>query len=126
MSTIWRDTALCELYSPVGRPPLSTSRLGHWCTVIYKAMLGLLASYVCNLITQRSVDSYGLRSNDQLLLSVPFARTELRKRDFVYSAPSTWNTLQKNWKITQLITLNAFKSRLRALETTFFTSNCIY
>ena len=63
-----------------------------------------------NLITQRSVDSYGLRSNDRSL-SVPFACTELVKRAFAYSAPSTWNMLQKDWKITELVSLNAFKSR---------------
>ena len=43
---------------------------------------GLLPSYICNLIIQRLVDFYGLRSIDQLLLSVPFAHTELGKKGF--------------------------------------------
>ena len=54
-----------------------------------------------SVIKSHSVDSYGLCSNDQLLLSVPFARTELGLRSFMYSAPSTWNMLQKDWKITE-------------------------
>ena len=114
----------CELYSRVGWPSLSTRMLGHWCTFIYKAMLGLLPFYICNLLTRTSVDSYGLCSNDQLLFSVPFFRTKLGKRVFVYSAPSTWNMLQKDWKITELISLNAFKYKLRAFEMTSFTCNC--
>ena len=35
---------------------------------------------LCNLITWRTVDSYGLRSKDQLLLSVPFAMEHAAKR----------------------------------------------
>ena len=42
----------------------------------------------------------------------------------MYSVPSTWKMLQKDWKITQQISLNAFKSQLRTLEMTSFTCNC--
>ena len=95
---------------------MSNRRSGHWHIFIYKAMLGLLPAYICSLITRRNVGSYSLRSNDHLLLFVPFARTELGKRAFVYSAPSAWNYLQKDLKLSELISLNAFKSRLRTLE----------
>ena len=47
-----------------------------------KAMLGLRASYICNLITWRSVESNCLRSSDQLLQSVPFTRTGTGKKGF--------------------------------------------
>lgn len=114
----------CELYSRVGWPSLSNRRSGHWHTFIYKAMLGLLPSYICSLITWRSVSSYSLRSNDHLLLIVPFARTELGKRAFVYSAPSAWNLLQKDLKLSELISLNAFKSRLREPEMTCLNCKC--
>lgn len=114
----------CELYSRVGWPSLSNRRSGHWHIFIYKAMLGLLPSYICSLITWRSVGSYSLRSNDHLLLSVPFARTELGKRAFVYSAPSAWNFLQKDLKLSELISLNAFKSRLREPEMTCLNCKC--
>ena len=114
----------CELYSRVGWPTLSTRRLGHWCTFIYKAILGLLPSYICNLITQKSIGSYSLRSNNQMLLLVPFARTESGKRAFVHSAPTTWNWLQKDFKLTEMISLNAFKSTMRAFQTTSFTCRC--
>ena len=83
-----------------------------------------LSSVRCN--RRRAVDSYGLRSNDQMLLSVAFARTELGKGAFVCSAPSTWSMLQKDWKIIEVISLNAIKSRLRALETTSFTCTFFY
>lgn len=114
----------CELFSRVGWPSLVTRRQGHWYTFIFKAMLGLLPPYICTLITQRSVDSYSLRSNDQLLLSVPFARTELGKKAFVHLAPFAWNMLQKDWKLTELLSLNTFKTKLKAMETASIMCNC--
>ncbi|XP_077365480.1 programmed cell death protein 6 isoform X1 [Festucalex cinctus] len=57
------------------------------------------------------------------LLSVPFALNKLEKKPFVYSASSAWNTLQKDWKLTELVSLNDFRSRLRALETASLICN---
>ena len=48
----------CELYSRVGWSALATRRLSHWYTFIYKALLGLLPSYICSLIVQRSPGPY--------------------------------------------------------------------
>jgi len=87
-------------------------------------MLGLLQSYISSLITWRSVGSYSLRSDDHLLLFVPFACTELGKRAFVYSAHFAWNFLQKDLKLSELISLNAFKSRLREPEMTCLNCKC--
>lgn len=88
-------TRHCELYSRVGWPPLATRRLCHWYTFIYKAILGLLPSYLCVYIIQKRNGQHFLRSQDFFMLSVPKTRTEMGKKAFLYSAPSAWNTLQK-------------------------------
>lgn len=69
----------CELYSRVGWPALATRRLVHWFTFIYKAILGLLPSYLCIFISQKNIEQYTLRSQDFFMLSVPSARTETGK-----------------------------------------------
>jgi len=50
------------------------------------------------------------------MLSVPKARTETGKKAFLYSSPSSWNTLQKDLKLIELISLNALKSKIKDLE----------
>lgn len=52
----------CELYFQVGWPPIATRRLCHWYTFIYKAILGLLPSYLCVYIIQKSNERHFLRS----------------------------------------------------------------
>ena len=64
-------THRCVLYSRVGWSSLSTRRLMHWHILIYKAILGLLPSYLLTFISQRTSGSYNLRSQNFLLLSVP-------------------------------------------------------
>lgn len=75
----------CTLYTKVGWLSLSARRLLHWYIFIYKAIIGLLPSYLC---------------------------TEFGKRAFMYSAPSGWNNLQKTLKLQAFITLSDFKTRL--------------
>lgn len=118
------QTHHCELYARVKWSSLTTRRLTHWYTFIYKAILGLLPPYICSLITVRNIESYGLRSKGHLLLSVPCFRTELGKRAFVFSAPTSWNNLQKDLKLTDLIPLNDFNSKMRSLETESIVCNC--
>ena len=87
-------THYCQLYSRVGWPALSSRRLSHYCIFIYKAILGVLPSYLCSLMRE-SAGPHFLRSQDLVLLSVRNVRTEQGKKAFVYSAPTVWNTLQK-------------------------------
>lgn len=87
-----------------------------------QSTLRLLLSSIGNLITWRNVDSHCLRSNDFLLLSLPFVGTELCTQN--HSVPSTWNKLQKDWKLSELLPLNSFNSRLRAVETTSSIWDC--
>lgn len=114
----------CDLYSRVGWPALATRRLCHWYIFIYKAILRLLPSYLCVFIIPRSVGQYSLRSQDFLTLSVPHARTELGKRAFAFSAPTAWNKLQNDLRLDQLITLNAFKTKMKELEADLITCRC--
>ena len=113
-----------ELYSRVGWPALATRRLCHWYAFIYEAILGLLPYYLCVLIKQKSAGKYSLRSQDFFMLSVPNARTETGKRAFVYSAPLAWNMLQNDLKLNELISLNAFKSKMKELQTDSLRCQC--
>jgi len=60
----------------------------HWYLIIYKAILGLLPSYLCCFMQQKIIKNYSLRSQNFYTLSVPFNRTELGKKSFIYAAPT--------------------------------------
>lgn len=93
----------CTLYEWVGWSSLSICRLIHLCILIYKAILGLLPSYLFSYINQSNAGTYNLRSRDLFLLSVPKARTELGKTAFRFAAPSARNMLQKTLKQNELV-----------------------
>ncbi len=67
--------------------------------------------YLC-----RNQNHYGLRSHDVLQMSVPRIRTELGKKAFQYAAPSSWNDVQKDLKLSHFISLEEFKSILDERE----------
>ena len=79
-------------------------------------MLDKLPSYICSLISRRIESSYCLRSHDVVLLNVPSARTDLGKKAFRCAAPLTWNSLQKEWKLSNLVPLDVFKAWLDATQ----------
>ena len=60
--------------------------------------------------------SYSLRSQNYITLSVPSVHTVLGKKAISYSAPSTWNALQQELKLTSLIPITDFKLILKKLE----------
>ncbi len=93
------STHHCILYNRVGWPSLLTRRKMHWYLIIYKAILGMLPSYLCCLIKQKAVEKYFLLSQNYYTLSVPFVRSELGKKAFMFAAPSDWNHLQSNLKL---------------------------
>lgn len=113
----------CTLYTRVGWPSLVTRRLSHWYTFIYKAILGLLPFYLCIFIVQKC-GGYSLRSLDFILLTVPNVRTEFGKRAFMYSAPSSWNTLQNTFKLEELVPIGVFKSLMKDFEADSLTCQC--
>ena len=114
----------CKLYSRVGWPALSSRILSHYCIFIYEAILGVLPSYLCSLIMRKSAGPHFLRSQDLVLLSVPNVRTEQAKKAFVYSAPTVWNTLQKDLGLVELILLNAFKLKIKEIELDSLRCQC--
>ena len=75
----------CTLYSLTGWSSLSSRRTTHWYIFIYKAILGLLPSYLSTYMTQRT-SVHSLRSQDFITFVVPPVRTELGKKAFSYSA----------------------------------------
>ena len=92
--------------------------------IIYKGILRLLPSYLCEYIQPRAAGLYSLRSQESLLLSVPSVRTEAGKTAFQYSAPTAWNNLQKDWKLKDLIPIGHFKRLLKGLEMRSMVCNC--
>ena len=109
-----------QVYAKAGLPSLTGRRLSHWYMFIYKAMLGKLPSYICSLISRRVASSYCLRSQD-----VPSARTVLGAKAFMCAAPLAWNSLQKEWKLSNLVPLPVFKARIDAMQSdTVGTCTC--
>ena len=43
-------------------------------------------------------------------MTVAKAWTEISKKDFMFFAPSSWNNLQKQLKLQDLVTINEFKA----------------
>ena len=85
-------------------------------------MLGQLPSYICSLITRRIESSYCLRSHAVVLLHVP---SDLGTKAFRCAAPLTWNSLQKEWKLSDLVPLHVFKARTDAMQSdTVGTCKC--
>ena len=92
---------------------------------VYQCVLSpLLFITVCKLLKQNSTGKNSLRSQDCVMLSVPYVHTEIGKRAFVYSAPSAWNMLQNVSKLKDLISLNAFKFKMKELETDSLRCKC--
>ncbi len=104
----------CFLYSRVGGPALSSYRLKHWYLFIYKVIVGLLPSYLQQIIFQKGVNNYGLCSQDYYLLSIPKVRTNMCKRAFSY-APFDWNQLQDKLCLKELVPLNDCRCILKVL-----------
>ncbi len=88
----------------------------HWYLIIYKAILGMMPSYLSCLIKQKAVEKYFLRSQNYYTLSVPFIRSELGEKTFIYAVPSDWNHLQSNLKLQSLMSLDLFRRVIRQME----------
>lgn len=68
------------------------------------------------LVTVRHIYlKLSLRSQDFLHFTVPKVRTEIGKKAFRFSAPSTWNTLQSELNLQSLVPLNVFKSMINSI-----------
>ncbi len=86
------STHHCSLYSLSGWPPLSIRRQHHWLIFIYKAVIGLLPSYL-SVFSFVENNRYNLRSKNSILFTISAVKSEFGKIAFRYNAPSTWNVL---------------------------------
>ena len=70
----------------------------------FKAIHGQAPAYICELVNLKPYSSYGLRSNNRMLLSTPNFRTlpTLGDRAFAAAAPKLWNTRILEYYGTQL------------------------
>ncbi len=97
----------------------------HWYLIIYKAILGMLPSYLCCLIKQKIVEI--LPSLTKLLYSlcsvVILSLSELDKA-FMCAAPANWNLLQSKLKLQYLLSLDHFKTVIRQMEDDSMICNC--
>ena len=119
------STHHCCLYSLVNWPSLHMRRLLHWYLFIYKTILHLVPPYLSCYFTQRA-NHRSLRSQDFVSFSVPAVRTELGKKAFSFSGPSSWNMLQQDLKLSSLVTLGEFKILLKDLEKASIENCCCF
>jgi len=102
----------CMLYELVGWTSLNLCRQLYLHIFLYKAMLGKLPAYLCNLLKKNS-SRFSLRSTRWFSYQVPRVFTELGKKAFSYFAPWSWNNLQNLLHLNDLVPLNEFKAMLK-------------
>ena len=75
----------------------------------FKAIHGLPPPYVSELVTVKPKSTYGLRSNNSILLLPPTQKMlpSLGARSFAAAAPARWNKLPAH--IRNVTSLNSFK-----------------
>ena len=117
-------THRCTLYAQVGWSALTTRRLNHWHILIYKAIIGFLPSYLQAYTVLKSQGKYELRSQDLVLLSTTRARIGLGERAFRYAAPATWNKLQEQLNLKELVSLPVFKETLCKMDISTASCKC--
>lgn len=107
----------CELWSWVGWPALVYTGI---CSYT-RQFLGCCHPIYVFIFHRKLMDSIPFIL-DFYMLTVPNNHTESGKRTFRCSTPSDWNVLQK---FCDLISLNAFKSILKDLETESLGCLCL-
>ena len=79
----------------------------------FKALHGLSARYIRDLVGVKKVSTYCLRSYNNLCLEIPKGRMlkTLGHRSFLYAAPELWNKLPAEIQQSQSITI--FKRKIK-------------
>src|SRR6218665_1478644 len=96
-----------------GRWLLSEQRIS---ALVWHSHLGLAPAYLSELCCPILcvIDSRSLRSTEQDLLRIPFARTSIRQnRAFSVVGPSTWNGLPLELRLLPRALSLSFFSRLK-------------
>ena len=78
--------------------------------LVFKYKLGILPSYLSELIKDKSCQKT-LRSSNKDLLSMPRVKTSFGMRAFTYAAPAVWNNLPEDLK--SIRSLDTFKRKLK-------------
>ena len=77
------------------------------CQSVHSSLHTIWNGFLCT-----SFEKENLRSSKYIQSHVPSTKTEFGKTAFTYSAPVSWNEIQKSLKLTDLISLTEFKSYL--------------
>ena len=80
--------------------------------------------HIC-VYTCRNFSRYGLRSQDFVQMQVPRVKTELGKKAFKFSAPSTWNDVQKDLRLTHVVALGENYKRQRIKFNWILSLHCV-
>ena len=82
-------------------------------TTTFKSLHNTATHYLSNLFSVQMNSKYGLRSNNQLLLSRPNFKTlaTIGDRAFIAASPKLWNTLPLT--IRQIDNFNLFNNKLK-------------
>lgn len=88
---------------------------------ICKGSIGQLPLYLSSLLLW-NFNSQGTRSHHWLTPQVPHVTSDLRKTVFCFSAPHTWNTLQKTFMLLSWCFITVFQDLI--LSQTEICCNC--
>ena len=88
--------------------------LYHKSVMIFKALHGMAPEYPSEMFVKKTsqIHSRSLRSTDNDMLRVPYARTNYFENSFTVSGAKLWNTLPLALRVTS--NLNTFKQNVKA------------
>lgn len=82
---------------------------------MYQAIHGNSPDYLCNSIVMAcESNDLSTRSHNTLNVEVPFCRTDVMKRSFIYRGSKLWNNLPDNVQNSESV--NVFKHNLKTLK----------
>ena len=102
----------CTLYSLVGWLSLPLRRLQHWHIFIFKIISGLCPNYLRVLFIPLP-SNFNLRSHRFIRYKVPVFTSDYLRSSLSFHGPKSWNDLQDTLRLESLISINAFKQRIK-------------
>ena len=98
----------CLLYDKVEWLSLENRRKLHLYMFIFKALTGKLPPYISSMLSLKP-NPHSTRSTSWITFGIPFMKSDLGQTAFSALAPSTWNKLQKTFKLVKLPSIGKFK-----------------
>lgn len=88
---------------------------------IYNSLLGLVQSYLC-IYMCKNYNQYSLRCHNAMQISCPENQKRTGKKAFKWKAvPVSWNSLQEELKLAEMVTMGEFRSILKEWENNSFS-----